>query len=69
MNTTLAVRPQRSHRWIYAALLIAGILATIALSVAVFAGSNDAPAAPTPIVRTSGVDTGCVPTGPSTRAC
>ena len=69
MNATVAVRPQRSHRWIYAALLVAGILATIALSVVVFAGSNDAPAAPTPIVDTSGVDTGCVPIGPAMRAC
>jgi hypothetical protein len=69
MNSTLTVRPQRSRRWIYAALLVAGILATIALYVAVFAGGNDAPAAPTPVVNTAGVDSGCVPTGPSMRAC
>ena len=71
MNATLAVQSHRSHRWITTALLVAAIVATIVLAVAVFAGRNDAPAtpAPTPIVNTSGVDTGCVHVGPAMKAC
>ena len=70
MNATVAVRPNRSFHWITAVLVVA-IVATIAIAIAVFAGRNDAPAAPTPapVVQTSGVDTGCVHHGPSMKAC
>jgi hypothetical protein len=71
MSATVAVSPRRSHHWIYAALIVAAIVATIVLTFAVFAGGNDAPAtpAPAPVVHTSGVDTGCVHHGPSMKAC
>ena len=48
MTATLAVRPQHSHRWMYIVLLVAAVVATIALSVAAFAGStgSDEPARP-----------------------
>ena len=73
MNATIAVPSNRSHRsirWIGAALLLAAIVATVVLSIAVFSG-NDAPAAPKPVPTSphSGVDTGCVHVGPSMKAC
>lgn len=46
MTATLAVRPERSSRphrssrWIYVALLVAAIVATVTLTVAAFAGTG-----------------------------
>ena len=46
MNATVAVRPHRHFHWITAVLLVSAIVAAIALTIAVFAGRNDAPATP-----------------------
>jgi hypothetical protein len=40
MSTTLAVRPHRSHRWIYVTLLVAAIVATTVLALVAFTGSS-----------------------------
>jgi hypothetical protein len=71
MNATVAVRPRRHFHWITAVLLVGAIVTAIALTIAVFAGRNDAPAtpAPAPVVHTSGVDTGCVHAGPAMKFC
>ena len=66
---TIAVRPHRQFHWITAALIVAAIVATLVLGIAVFAGGNDAPATPAPVVNTSGVDTGCVHAGPAMKVC
>jgi hypothetical protein len=68
MNATIALRPQHSVRWIGAVLLVAAIVATVVLSITVFT-ANDAPATPTPVSHTSGIDTGCVHLTASLRAC
>jgi hypothetical protein len=70
MSATLAVQAHRSHRWIYAALISAAIVAAIVLAF-VFVGGNDAPAAPkpAPVVNPQGVDTGCVHAGPAMKVC
>ena len=40
MTATLAVRPRHSHRWIYVVLLVAAVVATVALTIAAFAGTQ-----------------------------
>jgi hypothetical protein len=70
MNATIAVRPHHSVRWIGGVLLVAAIVATVVLTLAVFTG-NDAPATPKPAPAAphSGVDTGCVHVGAAMKAC
>jgi hypothetical protein len=52
MTATLALRHRHSHRWIYAVLLVAAVVATVALSIAAFAGSSSGEP-----VRPAGVST------------
>ena len=63
MTATLAVRPQHSHRWMYIVLLVVAVVATVALTIAAFAGSTSGEP-----VRPAGVSTPVAQHDPCTFA-
>jgi hypothetical protein len=70
MTATLAVRPQRSHRWIYVLLVIAAIVATITLTFAAFAGSSSGePARPAGVSTLVAQHDPCTFAGDRRMAC
>lgn len=63
MTATLAVRPRHTHRWMYIVLLVAAVVATVAITIAAFAGGTSAEP-----VRPAGVSTPVAQHDPCTFA-